>query len=113
MISLKGISDNVLSDYFWARAVILTSPTVATLGLALTIPMGIVSDALLNGMSPTWILGTGALLVLSGFVCVNMETSENSFRGHICCWRRSESAIVYAPLVINPKESKTPYSQSE
>ena len=34
---LKGLFDNVLSDYFWARAVVLTSATVATVGLGLTI----------------------------------------------------------------------------
>jgi solute carrier family 35 protein F5 len=27
---LKGLANNVLSDYFWARAVVLTSPTVVT-----------------------------------------------------------------------------------
>ena len=29
----KGLIDNVLSDFLWARAIILTSPVVATLGL--------------------------------------------------------------------------------
>ena len=29
-IVLKGIFDNVLSDYLWARSVVLTTPTVAT-----------------------------------------------------------------------------------
>ena len=28
----KGLFDNVLSDYLWARAVLLTSPTVASVG---------------------------------------------------------------------------------
>lgn len=28
----KGVFDNVLSDYLWARAVLLTSPTVTTVG---------------------------------------------------------------------------------
>lgn len=32
LLVLKGLLDNVLSDYLWARAVLLTSPTVATCG---------------------------------------------------------------------------------
>ena len=36
--------NNVLSDYLWARAVVLTTPTVATVGLSLTIPLAFVSD---------------------------------------------------------------------
>jgi len=70
----QGLLDNVLSDYLWARAVILTSATVATVGLGLTIPLAFVSD---------WMLGhgdvysaasiVGALAVLAGFVVVNLE----------------------------------------
>jgi solute carrier family 35 protein F5 len=69
----KGTLDNVLSDYLWARAVVLTSATVATVGLGLTIPLAFVSD---------WIMGhdnvvsaqsiVGALAVLAGFILVNV-----------------------------------------
>jgi solute carrier family 35, member F5 len=68
----KGMLDNVLSDYLWARAVILTSATVATVGLGLTIPLAFFSD---------WFMGhdvvnaqsiCGALFVLIGFALVNI-----------------------------------------
>jgi len=68
----KALMDNVLSDYLWARAVILTSATVATVGLGLTIPLAFLSD---------WIIGNkdvsnvgsilGACSVLVGFIFVN------------------------------------------
>ena len=45
---IKGLTDNVLSDYLWARAVLLTSATVATVGLGLTIPLAFLSDAILS-----------------------------------------------------------------
>lgn len=71
----KGLFDNVLADYLWARAVVLTSPTVASVGLALTIPMAVASDAArLPGSRPLrggWAVGLGALLVLGGFGLVN------------------------------------------
>ena len=71
----KGMLDNVLSDYLWARAVILTSATVATVGLGLTIPLAFFSD---------WFMGhdvanvqalCGALFVLIGFALVNVGFS--------------------------------------
>lgn len=80
---VKGLIDNVLSDYLWARAVILTSATVATVGLGLTIPLAFASDVVMgrpNVVDPTSILG--ALSVLSGFVLVNLgqqqEEEENT-----------------------------------
>lgn len=47
---LKGFIDNVISDLLWARAVLLTSPTVATVALTLTIPMAMVSDWIIHAV---------------------------------------------------------------
>lgn len=76
---LKGLLDNVLSDYLWARAVILTSATVASVGVGLTIPMAFVADWIMGSSSndkngntqagEVW----GALLVLLGFLFVNVN----------------------------------------
>jgi solute carrier family 35 protein F5 len=75
----KGMLDNVLSDYLWARAVVLTSATVATVGLGLTIPLAFVSDLIMghgNILDATSIMG--AIAVLAGFILVNIgeETKE-------------------------------------
>ena len=79
-IVLSAVFDDVVADYLWARSVLLTSPTVATVGLSMTIPLAILTDFLsgffyghganskaLSGLS----LG-GAALVLIGFVFVNV-----------------------------------------
>lgn len=74
---IKGLLDNVLSDYLWARAVILTSATVATVGLGLTIPLAFASDLLLG--RPDVLDGAsilGALAVLAGFVLVNIGQKQ-------------------------------------
>jgi solute carrier family 35 protein F5 len=71
----KGLIDNVLSDYLWARSVVLTSATVATVGLGLTIPLAFASDVVMGRqdvLQPSSILG--ALSVLAGFVLVNIGT---------------------------------------
>jgi solute carrier family 35 protein F5 len=75
----KGMLDNVLSDYLWARAVVLTSATVATVGLGLTIPLAFVSDLIMghgNILDATSIMG--AIAVLAGFILVNIgeETKD-------------------------------------
>lgn len=74
---VKGLFDNALSDYLWLRAVILTSATVATVGMGLTIPLAFLSD-LWQGAEDVITMGsvTGALLVLSGFVVVNAATED-------------------------------------
>ena len=81
LLVVKGLLDNVLSDYLWARAVILTSATVATVGLGLTIPLAFLSDIVL--MHKSDVLDTssicGAASVLFGFILVNIgETSVDT-----------------------------------
>ena len=84
LILLKGLVDNVLSDYLWAKAVLLTSPTVATVGLSLTIPMAIASELLL----PTqWVVAAAPPsapelvacgCVIAGFVTLNHASQRAS-----------------------------------
>ena len=60
---LSGLSDNVLSDYLWARSVVLTSPTVATIGMSVTIPLAMLSDFLLNHVKQDAVAILCAMLV--------------------------------------------------
>lgn len=79
MIVLNGILDNVISDYLWARAVILTSPTVATVGVGLTIPMAFVSDFFILKKNINDVNSLlGALAVLLGFLLVNLNAPEDA-----------------------------------
>lgn len=73
---IGGFLDNAVADYLWARSVVLTSPTVATVGLGLTIPMAMLSDALLGKEFPTIIECFGAILVLVGFLIVSADGEE-------------------------------------
>jgi solute carrier family 35, member F5 len=76
-LTIKGLFDNVLSDYLWLRAVILTNATTATVGLGLTIPLAFASDLV---MGKDGVLSTeqvvGALTVLVGFVLVNLGNRD-------------------------------------
>lgn len=69
---VSGLFNNVISDYLWARSVVLTSSTVATVGLSITIPLAMVSDLLVHNEAPTGLSGVGAALVIVGFCLVNL-----------------------------------------
>jgi solute carrier family 35 protein F5 len=71
---VKGLFDNVLSDFLWAKSILLTSATVATVGLGLTIPLALLSDLFIMDRSDVLSVEslTGAMLVLLGFIFVNI-----------------------------------------
>ena len=71
-ILVKGITDNVIADYLWARAVLLTSPTITTVGLSLTIPLSAVADLFVYQKVPTVLTIIGACFVTVGFLCVSI-----------------------------------------
>lgn len=77
-IVLNGLADNVLSDYLWARSIVLTSPTVATVGLSLTIPLAFLSDAALGKAHGGLKEVLGAVAVAAGFGLVSWEQKEEA-----------------------------------
>jgi drug/metabolite transporter (DMT)-like permease len=66
-----GIINNVISDYLWAKSVIYTSATVATIGLTLTVPLGVLTDWV-DGSGITVMRCVGSLMVVFGFGLVNL-----------------------------------------
>ncbi|WVY96550.1 hypothetical protein V8G54_028701 [Vigna mungo] len=48
LIISKGLLENVLSDYLWAKAVLPTSTTVATTGLTIQVPLTAIVDTLIG-----------------------------------------------------------------
>nr|CCA14055.1 Drug/Metabolite Transporter (DMT) Superfamily putative [Albugo laibachii Nc14] len=77
LMCVKGLFDNVLSDYLWAQSVIMTSPTVATVGLSLTVPLAIVSDLLFHNILPGWKTILASLLMVTGFVLINVSSKRD------------------------------------
>ncbi|OMO97524.1 hypothetical protein CCACVL1_04535 [Corchorus capsularis] len=67
----KGLLDNVLSDYLWAKAVLLTTTTVATAGLTIQVPLAAVVDTLI-GNAPHLMNYLGAAAVMIGFAGINI-----------------------------------------
>eukprot|EP00257_Ricinus_communis_P017478 XP_015575918.1 thiamine-repressible mitochondrial transport protein THI74 isoform X3 [Ricinus communis] len=67
----KGLLDNVLSDYLWAKAVLLTTTTVATAGLTIQVPLAAIVDTL-TGNAPRLMDYLGAIAVMIGFAGINI-----------------------------------------
>lgn len=75
--SCLGLLDNVLSDYLWAKAVLLTTTTVATAGLTIQVPLAAVVDSL-TGNVPKLMDYIGAAAVMVGFAGINIPSDTFS-----------------------------------
>jgi len=76
LLTLTGFV-NVLSDYFWARSILLTSPLIASVGLCLTIPLALLSDFFFSHVDESSLYIVGAGLVVVGFVLVNLKATQS------------------------------------
>lgn len=71
----KGMFDNVLSDLLWAKAILLTSTTVATAGLTIQVPLAAIVDSLI-GNAPPVLDYIGAAAVMVGFAGINIPSDS-------------------------------------
>lgn len=69
--------DNVLSDYLWAKAVLLTTTTVATAGLTIQVPLAAIVDSV-TGNAPNVMDYVGAGAVMVGFAGINIPVDAFS-----------------------------------
>uniref|UniRef100_M1BHR9 Membrane protein n=1 Tax=Solanum tuberosum TaxID=4113 RepID=M1BHR9_SOLTU len=72
-----GMFDNVLSDLLWAKAILLTSTTVATAGLTIQVPLAAIVDSL-TGNAPPIMDYIGAAAVMVGFAGINIPSDSCS-----------------------------------
>ncbi|SAM07128.1 hypothetical protein [Absidia glauca] len=72
IVLLNAFIGTFLSDYLWLLSMLMTSPLVVTLGISLTIPLALFGDIVFKNFVPQVQYAMGALLVVIGFVSVNM-----------------------------------------
>lgn len=75
----KGLLDNVLSDYLWAKAVLLTSPTATTAGLTIQVPLAAIVDTI-TGHPPGLMNYIGAAVIMVGFIGINIPSNSSDSR---------------------------------
>ena len=86
---------------------LLTSPSVATVGMSLTVPLAILSDLMLpkswlvDPVTPTAVPLLSAAAVIGGFVAINLAPAgdgDGDGRGGEGCWRVGMRAPLLAGL---------------
>lgn len=69
-LTLNAILGTVISDYCWARSVVLNGPLITTLGITLTIPISMIIDSYFANKKFNWMFYIGTLLVILSFLCI-------------------------------------------
>ncbi|KAK7373669.1 hypothetical protein VNO80_07085 [Phaseolus coccineus] len=100
----KGLLDNVLSDYLWAKAVLLTSTTVATAGLTIQVPLAAIVDTL-TGNAPRFMDYLGAIAVMIGFTGINIPSDTFS--------KSSETAVELENERLNIRNEELTFPRSQ
>ncbi|WVZ07400.1 hypothetical protein V8G54_020746 [Vigna mungo] len=97
-----GLLDNVLSDYLWAKAVLLTSTTVATAGLTIQVPLAAIVDTL-SGHAPGLMDYLGAISVMIGFTGINIPSDTFSKSRETAVELENESLNIRTEELTSPK----------
>ncbi|ORE20228.1 hypothetical protein BCV71DRAFT_212522 [Rhizopus microsporus] len=78
VIFLNAFIGTFLSDYLWLLAMLMTSPLVVTLGIALTTPLALIGEIFFKGIIPNLRYSLGALFILSGFLAINTNALKEA-----------------------------------
>lgn len=86
MLIGNALVGTVLSQYLWARAMLLTTPLICTLGLSLTIPLTIIGEVILGTARFSWNFILGALAIVFGFALANAGYTWKSLEETVDNW---------------------------
>jgi solute carrier family 35 protein F5 len=67
LLTVNALFGTVVSDYCWARSVVLLGPLVTVLGITLTFPISLTIDLLSNDQTFTWQYFVGSALIFTAF----------------------------------------------
>ncbi|CAE6513413.1 AEG_G0040740.mRNA.1.CDS.1 [Saccharomyces cerevisiae] len=72
-----------VSDFCWAKAMLLTSPLTVTVGLSITIPLAMFGDVVFKHKTMSALYLFGATLILGSFFIINKSSEEEHFENSI------------------------------
>ncbi|KAI6245673.1 hypothetical protein HI914_05927 [Erysiphe necator] len=76
LIVLLNSTFSLISDIFWAYAMLLTGPLVVTVGLSLSIPLSLVAQIFLSSQYSSGLYWVGATIVFFSFLIVSQESKK-------------------------------------
>ena len=71
LLSANAFFGTLVSDYCWARSVVLLGPLITTLGITLTFPISGFYDIFVNNDEFTPIYFVGSILIFSAFAVIS------------------------------------------
>ncbi|AGO14128.1 AaceriAER331Cp [[Ashbya] aceris (nom. inval.)] len=77
-IVLVNCVTTFISDYCWAKAVLLTSPLTVTMGLSATIPLAMLGDFFFKDRSMSFAYIFGAILICGSFLVINNHSNTET-----------------------------------
>ena len=72
-LTINALLGTVVSDYCWAKSVVLLGPLITTLGMSMTIPLGMISDNFFGDVSFSVFYFIGSAAILAAFVTVTID----------------------------------------
>lgn len=76
LIILSNCFITFISDFCWAKAMLLTSPLTVTVGLSITIPVAMLGDFLFRHKTMSGVYLVGASLILGSFFIISKSSEE-------------------------------------
>lgn len=75
ILTVNGLV-SVFSDYFMAKAIVLTTPLVVSVGLTMSIPISLMVEVFINGEERLTLYIVGVLCLIIGFLVVNLQATQ-------------------------------------
>jgi len=94
ILTVNGLC-SIFSDYFMARAIVLTTPLIVNVGLTLTIPATLLIDVVFNGVDRLLMYYIGVLCLIVGFFVVNIQAARDL--------KQKKEFLTYAAGIMSTK----------
>jgi solute carrier family 35 protein F5 len=73
LLTINALIGTVISDYCWARSVVLLGPLMTTLGITLTFPISLFIDICYHGKRFTWLYLLGSACIFAAFGVITFK----------------------------------------
>jgi solute carrier family 35, member F5 len=70
-MTLNAIFGTVISDFCWCKSVVLLGPLLPTLGIALTIPIAMLYNVIIEGQSFSQVYYLGSVIIVGAFLALS------------------------------------------
>jgi len=72
LLSTNALIGTVISDYCWARSVVLLGPLITSLGITLTFPISLMIDVFYHGKTFTFLYILGSIFIFTAFGVITL-----------------------------------------